>query len=53
MRRNPEVFVPFSHAPDHAQVDFGEALGVIGGVACKLHDMAMFLLHSDAFFIKA
>jgi transposase len=28
-RRSREVFVPLSHAPGHAQVDFGEALGVI------------------------
>ena len=52
-RRNREVFVPLSHAPGHAQVDFGEALGVIGGVECKLHYFAMALPHSDAFFIKA
>ena len=52
-RRNLEVFVPLSHAPGHAQVDFGEALGVIGGVACKLHYMAISLPHSDAFFMKA
>ena len=31
-RRTREVFVPLSHAPGHAQVDFGEALGEIGGV---------------------
>jgi transposase len=37
----------------HAQVDFGEALGVIGGIECKLHYFAMALPHSDAFFIKA
>ena len=30
-RRTREVFVPLSHAPGHAQVDFGEALGEIGG----------------------
>ena len=29
-RRTREVFVPLSHAPGHAQVDFGETLGVIG-----------------------
>ncbi len=52
-RRSREVFVPLSHAPGHAQVDFGEALGVIGGVECKLHYSAMALPHSDAFFIKA
>lgn len=52
-RRSKEVFVPLSHAPGHAQVDFGEALGVIGGVECKLHYFAMALPHSDAIFIKA
>ena len=52
-RRSREVFVPLSHAPGHAQVDFGEAVGVIGGVECKLHYFAMALPHSDAFFIKA
>ena len=52
-RRTREVFVPLSHAPGHAQVDFGEALGEIGGVVRKLHYFAMSLPHSDAFFIKA
>lgn len=52
-RRTREVFVPLSHAPGHAQADFGETLGVIGGVECKLHYYAMSLPHSDAFFIKA
>jgi transposase len=52
-RRTREVFVPLVHAPGHAQVDFGEALGVIGGIKRKLHYFAMALPHSDAFFIKA
>jgi transposase len=52
-RRTREVFVPLAHAPGHAQVDFGEALGEIGGVVCKLHYFAMALPHSDALFIKA
>jgi transposase len=52
-RRTREVFVPLAHAPGHAQVDFGEALGVIGGVVRKLHYFAMALPHSDAFFLKA
>ena len=52
-RRGQEVFVPLSHAPGHAQVDFGESLGVIGGVECKLHYFAMSLSHSDAIFMKA
>ena len=53
MRRTREVFVPLSHAPGHAQVDFGESLGGIGGVERKLHYFAMSLPHSDAFFMKA
>jgi transposase len=52
-RRTREVFVPLVHPPGHAQVDFGEALGEIGGVVRKLHYFAMALPHSDAFFIKA
>ena len=40
-RRTREVFVPLVHAPGHAQVDFGEALGEIGGVVRKLHYFAM------------
>lgn len=51
-RRSREVFVPLSHPPGHAQVDFGEAVGVIGGVKCKLHYFAMSMPHSDALFIK-
>jgi len=52
-RRTQEVFVPLSHAPGHAQVDFGETLGFIDGASCKLHYFAMSLPHSDAFFMKA
>src|SRR5271163_4200074 len=35
--RSREVFVPLAHPPGHAQVDFGECVGVIGGVRMKLH----------------
>lgn len=52
-QRTAEKFVPLSHPPGHAQVDFGEAIGVIGGVQCKLHIFFMSLPYSDAFFIKA
>ena len=48
-----ETFVPLIHPPGHAQVDFGEAIGVIGGVRQKLHIFFMDLAHSDAPFIKA
>lgn len=27
-----ETFAPLAHTPAHAQVDFGEAIAVIGGV---------------------
>ncbi len=52
-RSQQEVFAPLAHPPGHAQLDFGEALGEIGGVRCKLHFFAMALPHPDAFFIKA
>ena len=46
-----EMFVPLSHAPGHAQVDFGEARAVIGGVARKVNFFALDLPHSDACFM--
>jgi transposase len=52
-QRQREMFVPLAHPPGHAQVDFGEALGVIGGVERKIHFLAMSLPHSDACFVKA
>lgn len=52
-RRTREVFVPLAHPPGHAQVDFGEALGEIGGVVRKIRYFALALPHSDAFFMKA
>ena len=48
-----EMFVPLVHPPGHAQVDFGEVLGVIGGVERKIHFLAMDLPHSDAIFVAA
>jgi len=51
--RSRETFVPLAHPPGHAQVDFGEAIGVIGGVRRKLHVFFMDLPHSDAPFMKA
>jgi transposase len=50
-QRTQEMFVPLVHPPGHAQADFGEALGVIGGVECKIHFFAMVLPHSDAIFV--
>lgn len=51
--RAREVFVPLAHPPGHAQVDFGECVGVIGGVEMKLHVFCFDLPHSDACFVKA
>jgi transposase len=51
--RQREVFVPLSHEPGHAQVDFGEALAEIGGVEQKIRFFAMDLPHSDACFVQA
>ena len=45
------MFVPLVHPPGHAQADFGEAIGVIGGVERKIHFFAMNLPHSDAIFV--
>jgi transposase len=52
-QRTQEMFVPLVHAPGHAQADFGEAIGVIGGIECKIHFFAMDLPHSDAIFVAA
>ena len=52
-QRSQEVFVPLVHPPGHAQADFGEALGVIGGVERKIHYLAMDLPHSGAIFVVA
>jgi transposase len=52
-RRRQEMFVPLSHAPGHAQADFGEAEVVIAGVRQRAHFFAMDLPHSDACFVVA
>ena len=52
-QRSQEMFVPLVHPPGHAQADFGEALGIIGGVERKIHYLAMDLPHSDAIFVVA
>src|SRR5947208_2069200 len=46
-QRAQEMFVPLVHA----QADFGEAIGVIGGVERKIHFFAFDLPHSDACFV--
>jgi transposase len=52
-QRSQEMFVPLVHPPGHAQVDFGEAIGIIGGIECKIHFFAFDLPHSDACFVIA
>ena len=52
-RRTKEMFVPLSHAPGHAQCDFGEARVIIGGVEQKAHYFVLDLPHSDGCFMKA
>jgi transposase len=51
--RSREMFVPLRHDPGHAQVDFGEALAVIGGEERKIHFFALDLPHSDACLVQA
>jgi hypothetical protein len=51
-QRQREMFVPLRHDPGHAQVDFGEALAVIGGVERKIHFFAMDLPHSDSCLVQ-
>ena len=51
--RGRETFVPLAHPPGHAQVDFGEAIAVIGGVRQKIHFFCIDLPQSDACFVKA
>ncbi len=48
-----EVFVPLSHRPGEAQVDFGHALARIGGVLQKIAFFVMSLPHSDAVYVQA
>jgi hypothetical protein len=38
-QRLREMFVPLSHEPGHAQVDFGEAIEVIAGEECNITAM--------------
>ena len=51
--RTREMYVPLSHAPGHAQCDFGQANAVIGGVERTVHYFVLDLPHSDGCFIKA
>lgn len=50
--RNREVFVPLSHPPGEAQVDFGHALVNEAGRLRKVAFFVMVLPYSDAVFLK-
>lgn len=51
--RGREMFVPLKHPAGEAQVDFGEALGVMAGVERKAHYLVMDLPHADDCFVVA
>lgn len=47
-----EVFVPLSHPPGEAQVDFGHALVNLNGTLTKCPFFVMSLPYSDAFYVQ-
>jgi len=51
-QRNGEVYVPLTHRPGEAQVDFGHALVKLNGVLVKRPFFVMVLPYSDAFFVQ-
>jgi transposase len=48
-----EVFVPLSHPPGEAQVDFGFAYVDLAGVRCQVALFVMTWPYSDAIFVQA
>ncbi len=50
--KSQEVFMPLSHRPGEAQVDFGHALVKINGVLRKVVFFVMALPYSDAFYVQ-
>lgn len=48
--RTAEVFVPLSHPPGEAQVDFGHAQVIVAGERVTASYLVMTLPYSDAFF---
>jgi transposase len=52
-QRRQEVFVPLTHRPGEAQVDFGEALVKMNGRLRKVAFLVMALPYSDADFVMA
>jgi transposase len=52
-RTSQETFMPLSHAPGEAQMDFGEALVKMDGELRKVMFFAMVLSNSGAMFVRA
>jgi transposase len=52
-RTRTEVFVPLTHPPGEAQVDFGEAEVVLDGRAAKVAVFVLTLPYSDAIYCQA
>jgi len=52
-RTRSEVFIPLTHRPGEAQVDFGYALVNVAGRLRKVAFFVMALPHSDALFVQA
>jgi transposase len=52
-RAHTEVFIPLTHPPGEAQVDFGEAEVILDGQAAKVALFVMTLPYSDAIFVCA
>lgn len=48
-----EVFLPLSHPPGEAQVDYGEATVKLNGVETKVALFVMTLLYSGAIHVQA
>ena len=48
-----EMYVPLTHEAGTAQVDFGEAIAILGGRREKIHFFVMDLCYSDGCYVKA
>jgi len=52
-RTSKEVYMPLTHPPGEAQVDFGQALVKMAGILRKIYFFVMALPYSDGFFVRA
>ena len=52
-QQHQEVFVPLSHRPGAAQVDFGHAAITLGGLPTEVARFVLTLPYSDALFCRA